>query len=157
MLPGCIPMAASRKKLRAQFTGSYRLQFHLAPPLLTGIDPETGERNKRVFGPWIVPVFRLLVRLKSIRGTRWDIFGYQAERRMERQLIADYETLIDELLGGLTKDSLPVAVELAALPEKYRGFGHVKERNIAAAEPAKQRLLARFRNPASPKIASAAE
>lgn len=145
------------EELRSRFTGDYTLQFHLAPPLLTGIDPETGERSKRAFGSWMMHAFRLLAKFKSIRGTRWDLFGYQAERQRERQMIADYEAMIGEMLDGLTRDNLPTAMELAALPEKYRGFGHVKDRNIQAAEPANHRLMARFKKSDQTVIASAAE
>ncbi len=147
------------RDLRHQFAGDYKLKFHLAPPLLTRIDPQTGERGKRAFGPWILPVFRLLASMKGLRGTRWDIFGYQAERRMERQMIADYEALIERLLAGLTRETLPTAIELAGLPEKQRGFGHVKDRAVQQAEAEKKRLLARFETPqTSPaNVASAAE
>ncbi|MEQ9491573.1 MAG: indolepyruvate ferredoxin oxidoreductase family protein [Alphaproteobacteria bacterium] len=145
------------RDLRRQFDGDYKLRFHLAPPLLTRIDPETGERNKRAFGPWILPVFRLLASMKGLRGSRWDVFGYQAERRMERQLIADYDALIEKLLDGLTRENLPVATELAGLPLKQRGFGHIKERAVSETEAEKKRLLARFEAPSSQTIASAAE
>jgi indolepyruvate ferredoxin oxidoreductase len=63
---------------------------------------------------------------------------------MERQLIRDYEALIDELLAALTADNLATAVELARLPEKIRGYGHVKHANVVAVKRQWQALLDRF-------------
>src|SRR3546814_14342200 len=87
--------------------------------------------KKRAFGPWLLPAFRVLAKLKGLRGTPFDIFGYSAERKAERRLIADYEAVIGEVLAKLTPDSHALAVELAAIPEKIRGFGHVKEAHLA--------------------------
>ena len=81
----------------------------------------------------------MLARLKRLRGTPLDLFGYTAERRAERQLIADYEALIDELLRGLTPDNHATAVELASIPERIRGFGQVKERLLAPRQAARGR------------------
>src|SRR3546814_2794278 len=75
---------------------SYKLSFHLAPPLLAERDPDTGHLKKRAFGPWLLPAFRVLAKLKGLRGTPFDIFGYSAERKLERRLIADYEAVIGE-------------------------------------------------------------
>jgi indolepyruvate ferredoxin oxidoreductase len=112
--------------LRAGFDGKPKLRFHLAPPLLA-------RRGKMTFGEWIVPLFALLARLKFLRGTWLDPFGHTTERRAERRLLADYESMLD----GLNEKHLPIAIELASLPEKIRGFGHVK---LAAIEGAtKQR------------------
>ena len=91
-----------RKQLQDSFDGDYKLGVHLAPPLLSRVDPATGEPRKREFGPWIFPVLRALARLKGLRGTPFDPFGYTAERRMERRLIADYEREVEELLRRLT-------------------------------------------------------
>jgi indolepyruvate ferredoxin oxidoreductase len=89
--------------------------------------------------------FRALAPLKRLRGTALDPFGRSEERRAERALIGDYEALVDELLAGLTAANLADAVALAALPEKIRGFGHVKERAMRAAAAEQAGLLARFR------------
>jgi indolepyruvate ferredoxin oxidoreductase len=137
-------------KLRQQFEGEpgrdYTLRFHLAPPLLAKRD-EHGHLQKKHFGPWVLPVFRVLAKLKGLRGTAFDVFGKTAERRGERQLIADYVALVDEFCASLDSRRLAVAVQLAALPDEIRGFGHVKERNIAAAAKKKERLLTEYRSP----------
>ena len=90
--------------------------------------------------------FRLLARLKRLRGTALDPFGRTAERRMERRLLAEYETLLDELTGRLAADNHALAVELASLPQQIRGFGHVKEANLAAAKAREAELLEAFRS-----------
>ncbi len=120
-----------RRQLAEQFDGNYKLSFHLAPPLLSRRDPVTGHLRKREFGPWIFGAFRLLAKLKFLRGTAWDIMGRSAERKMERQLIVDYEVKIDEVLANLNAENYAVAVEIAALPEFIRGYGHVKDNNVA--------------------------
>src|SRR5690606_33751632 len=120
--------------------------FHLAPPLLARVDKTTGEPRKMSFGPWGMKVFGLLRRLKGLRGTAFDPFGYTAERRMERRLIAEYEATLAEILDKLTPDNHPLAVGLAAIPEKIRGFGHVKLRNVKAVKADESALLEQFRS-----------
>jgi indolepyruvate ferredoxin oxidoreductase len=100
--------------------------------------------------------FKLLARLKFLRGTPFDMFGYSTERRTERQLVADYEALLDEILSKLTPDNHPLAVGLAAIPEKIRGFGHVKARHLAAAKADEAALLEQFRS-GKPPLLKAAE
>jgi indolepyruvate ferredoxin oxidoreductase len=134
------------KRVAAQFAGDYKLTFHLAPPLTNRADAETGEARKNTYGPWMMSVFRLLAKLKGLRGTALDIFGRTPERRMERQLITDYEALIDELLPRLTAQNHSVAVDLASIPEQIRGYGHVKERHVAVAKAREAQLVATFRN-----------
>src|ERR1700730_19289438 len=90
-------------------------------------------------------VFRLLARLKGLRGTRFDLLGRTAERRMEREVLADYEVLLDEIVAALTPANHQLAVQLAELPEIIRGFGHVKWRNLSQAEEIKTRLIRGFR------------
>ncbi|HET6374778.1 MAG TPA: DUF6537 domain-containing protein, partial [Methylocella sp.] len=142
------------KQIAAAFEGGPRLEFHLAPPFL-GRRNAQGEPVKSRFGPWIMPVFRILARLKGLRGTGLDIFGYTKERRAERQLIADYEDLIAEILKSLTPENHAVAVALASIPEKIRGFGHVKMRHLQAAKAEEQSLLEQFRaGPAPAKLAA---
>ena len=137
-----------RRSLHEQFAGDYKLSFHLAPPLFARRDPDTGHLQKQEFGAWLLPLLKGLAKLKRLRGTPFDIFGYSAERRMERQLIADYEVLMDEVLANLTPDTHALAVELASVPEKIRGFGHVKEGHVKAAKACEADLLAAFRDPA---------
>ena len=136
-----------RRALAREFGETGKLEFHLAPPLLSKPDPITGRPPKRKFGPWVMGLFRLLAAMKSLRGTRLDLFGYSEERRTERQLIGDYESLVAELLAGLTLDNHAAAVALASLPERIRGFGPVKMKAIQAAKAKEAELLARFRAP----------
>jgi len=141
------------RELRQQFSGEMRLGFNLAPPLFSRRDPLTGELQKREYGSWVLPVFRLLAQLKVVRGTPLDLFGYTAERREERQLIADYEKLVEELLANLRSENYSTAVALASLPQKIRGFGHVKERNTREARKEWAQLLEQFKGtPALPFV-----
>ena len=134
------------KRLADRFEGPYKLHFHLAPPLLGERDPKTGHLRKRSFGPWMFSVFRLLARLRGLRGTPLDIFGRSEERRLERRLIGKYEALADEILDHLSPANHEVAVELASLPAEIRGFGHVKEANLARVKAREEVLVARFRS-----------
>ena len=136
-------------QLRAQFDGRPKLRIHLAPPLFAARDPSTGELKKRAYGPWMLTAMRWLARLKRVRGTAFDPFGYSAERRTERQLIGAYEGVIEELLGVLSLDNHELAVEVARIPEQIRGYGHVKARHLRAAKGREAELLAAFRAPAT--------
>jgi indolepyruvate ferredoxin oxidoreductase len=142
------------QQLARTFDGDYRLEFHLAPPLLAKPDPETGRPRKLRFGPWMMTAFRLLARLKGLRGTRFDIFGYNAERRMERRLIAEYEAMLDRVAGHLGAESHATAVALAALPEQIRGFGPLKHAAVEKAEARKQELMAALEMPERRKAAA---
>ena len=128
-----------------QFEGDYRLVFNLAPPLLSRRDPQTGEQRKREFGAWIVPVFRVLSRMRGLRGTAFDVFGYSAERKAERALIGRYEKTIETVLTTLEGLRLvpqyDAAVALAALPEQIRGYGHVRARSIEQVNASEKGLL----------------
>ena len=132
------------EQIASQFDGRVRLNFHMAPPLAARRDPETGRLQKRAFGPWMMPAFRLLARLKFLRGTRFDLFGRTAERRMERWLIGEYETVIERLLAGLSPATHGLAAEIAGLPQQMRGFGHIKEANVAQTRAREAELLARY-------------
>jgi indolepyruvate ferredoxin oxidoreductase len=133
------------RALREKFAGDFRLKFHLAPPLLARRDPETGHLRKRTFGPWMMSAFSVLARLRGLRGTPFDIFGYSRERRTERRLIASYRAVVEELLGKLSPANLALAVEIASIPEHIRGYGHVKERHLADAKAREAELLSAFR------------
>jgi indolepyruvate ferredoxin oxidoreductase len=122
------------------------LKFHLAPPILAKKDPVTGVARKMTFGPWMLPAFRVLAKFKFLRGTPLDIFGHSEERRTERKLIADYEALLEEIMSKLTPDNHHIAVGLANIPEKIRGFGHVKARHLVAAKADEAALLDQFRS-----------
>ncbi|MFN3862114.1 MAG: indolepyruvate ferredoxin oxidoreductase family protein [Roseateles sp.] len=130
-------------KIADQFEGDYKLVHHLAPPLLAKKNAK-GELVKRPFGGWIRPVFAVLARLKGLRGTAFDVFGYTEERRMERRWIAQYRAGIERALSRLTAESLPTAVELARVPEDIRGYGHVKARHEKAAKARWDSLIAKL-------------
>jgi indolepyruvate ferredoxin oxidoreductase len=134
-------------QLRRQFEGHPQLRIHLAPPLVARRDPVTGRLEKRAYGPWMLRLMRHLARLKRLRGTPFDPFGYTAERRLERRLIAEYEAVLEEALRHLTPANHDVAVELARLPEQIRGFGHVKARHLGVAKRRESELLAALRAP----------
>jgi indolepyruvate ferredoxin oxidoreductase len=148
---------AVEKALSEQFEARGKLQFHLAPPLLARRDKRTGEPRKITFGRWMLPVFRLLAKGKRLRGTAWDLFGYTRERRLERQMIADYEALLDEIAEHLSPASHATAIALASLPLEIKGFGHIKERNYQLAKSREATLRAELRNPTSPRVLKAAE
>ncbi|MGT2455340.1 indolepyruvate ferredoxin oxidoreductase family protein [Cupriavidus basilensis] len=128
-----------------QFEGNYKLVFNLAPPLLTKSDPATGAPAKKEYGPWIIPLFRVLAKLRFLRGTMFDPFGYTAERRTERSVITRYEDNVKAALSVLEEskasDHYDAAVVLARLPEKIRGFGHVRLKSIEAIRGPEQELL----------------
>ncbi len=144
------------KRVADRFDGPYELHVHLAPPILGDRDPQTGHLRKRTFGPWMLSVFRILAKLRRLRGTPFDIFGRSEERRTERRLIGEYETMLAEILTDLSPTSHAVAVEIAALPLEIRGFGHVKEANLARAKAKEAVLFTRFRS-CRPPHALAAE
>jgi indolepyruvate ferredoxin oxidoreductase len=131
-------------KVAAQFEGDYKLNYHLAPPM-TAKKNEKGELVKKAYGPWMLTAFGLLAKLKGLRGTAFDVFGHTEERKMERALIGEYKASIDEVLRSLTADNLSLAVEIARIPEEIRGYGHVKERHLAAARPKWDRLMKQWR------------
>ena len=128
------------EQLQAQFEGNFSVKFNLAPPLLSKKDAK-GHLVKAEFGSWMWSAFKLLAKLKGLRGGRFDLFGYTEERKMERALIVEYREMIESLLSSLTAGNVTVAVDLANLPEQIRGFGHVKENNVAQFRAEKARLL----------------
>jgi indolepyruvate ferredoxin oxidoreductase len=144
-----------RKKVEGMFEGDYKMVFHLAPPLLARVDPLTGEPRKMEFGPWMLGLFKVLYRMKFLRGTPLDPFGYSAERRMERALIGEYERTVEELIRGLTPQNHALAVQIASVPEEMRGFGHIKKRNVEAARKKRDELLAAFGAAKEPTRAAA--
>ena len=129
-----------KARLEQEFDGLGGLRFHLAPPLLSRRN-DRGEPVKREFGSWVLPLFGVLARLRGLRGTLFDPFGHTAERKMERQLVTEYEQTVSELLAGLSRDRLELALKIASLPARIRGFGHVKERNVQAAQRERELLF----------------
>jgi indolepyruvate ferredoxin oxidoreductase len=132
-------------QLREQFEGDFQLRFNLAPPLFSKRDPNTGHLMKQEFGPWMLQAFGLLAKFKFLRGTALDIFGHSAERRQERADIEEYRQLLEEILPDLGNDNYAAALQLAELPGKLRGFGHVKDRNRERLASRRNELMAEFR------------
>jgi indolepyruvate ferredoxin oxidoreductase len=142
-----------RRRIAEQFEGDYTLRFNLAPPLLSKRDPGTGELVKREFGPWMETAFGLLAKLRFLRGTAFDLFGYTQERRQERADIDDYLQLLDRVLPQLDDDNYDTVLELVRLPSGLRGFGHVKDRNREQMRVRIQALLERLQgDPASSSV-----
>jgi len=142
------------RKIEGMFEGHYKLKFHLAPPVFNKPDPITGEAKKSEFGPWMGVAFRILAKLRFLRGTALDVFGRTEERRTERKLIVDYEATVGELLARLSREHHALCVEIASVPEQIRGYGHVKQRHLELAKKKEADLLATFR--AGPTAARAA-
>jgi indolepyruvate ferredoxin oxidoreductase len=142
------------RKLSEKFDGDFKLKFHLAPPLFAKRDAATGRLQKQEFGGWMIHAFRVLAKLKFLRGTALDPFGRTEERRTERKLIADYLDMIDQRIVGLKAAQIPLLAKLASVPETIRGFGHVKDANIQQAQAQQARLEAELENS---RFAAAAE
>jgi indolepyruvate ferredoxin oxidoreductase len=146
---------AFHAKINAMFEGDFKLNYHLAPPLLAKKN-EKGELQKQQFGPVMLTAFKVLARLKGLRGAALDIFGRTDERRQERALITDYRASLDEILSVLASAQhsaqpqelqqarYQVALEVARIPEQIRGFGHVKARHLQAARQNWEGQLAQF-------------
>ncbi|HTH78099.1 MAG TPA: DUF6537 domain-containing protein, partial [Ramlibacter sp.] len=128
------------ERIASMFEGDYKIHFHLAPPAIARRN-DKGELVKQKFGPATMTLFKAMAKLKGLRGTAFDFFGRTEERRTERALIGEYRTAIQQLLGSLTPENHALAVEIARIPEQIKGFGHVKERNIAAARDRWQTLM----------------
>ncbi len=140
--------------LEESFDNVGSINFYMAPPIFGRTD-KSGKPVKQKFGPWMFRALSVLARLKGLRGTPLDIFGYSTERKGERQAIADYEVLVAELIDGLNNANIGLAAEIARLPLKVRGFGHVKEANAQAVAKEREALLAQFRDPETPHAQAA--
>ena len=144
------------RQVRNDIGGEHlRYQVHLAPPLLARRDKITGVPRKMTFGPWIFPVFRMLAKFKFLRGTVFDPFGHTTERKIERSLVREYEALLEEIFVKLTPENHHLAVGLAAIPDKIRGFGHVKLRHLKTAKADESALLEQFRASPTPLLKAA--
>jgi len=135
-------------KVDRMMEGDYQVKYHLAPPLFAKKDPNTGELKKSEYGPWVKKAFEILPRFKFLRGTAFDPFGYLAERKEERQLIKQFEQTLSIIIDNLNNDTYPLAVEIAELPMKVRGYGHVKDKAIKHYQSEHQHLMTMFKNPA---------
>ncbi|MEH2626223.1 indolepyruvate ferredoxin oxidoreductase [Bradyrhizobium sp. AZCC 1719] len=135
------------KQLRDQFEGEFKFNFNLAPPILGGGKDALGRPKKRAFGAWMMPVFRTLANLRFLRGTPLDIFGYSADRKLERDLIVAYEKDVETALGLLSPITHETAVELLSLPDRIRGYGPIKEKAVADAKARHAQLTADLASP----------
>ncbi len=135
-----------QRRIEQQFEGDYRLHVHLAPPLLARKNAQ-GQLQKREYGPWVFTAFRVLARLRVLRGTPLDVFGYTAERRTERALIDDYQRTVAGLLEKLDAGNVGLAAEIASIPEHIRGYGHVKDAHLHKAMARRAELLKEWDNP----------
>ena len=131
------------EKVAQQIDGNYEVQLHLAPPLWAKRDPH-GKLQKRAYGCWVFKAFRVLSRLRRLRGTPFDVFGYTSERRGERALIEAYRGWVEQVLARLHHGNLSLAIEIARIPEKIRGFGHVRAAFQEAALEVQRRLAGEF-------------
>ena len=145
------------KELREQFEGNFKLSYHLAPPLLPAKDDGAGRPKKKTFGPWMIHGFKLLAKMKSLRGTPFDVFGYSKDRRLERELITEYEGDVRAVLAKLSPQTERIALALLSLPEDIRGYGPVKEKSVEQARAKRAGLLKELANPpplVAPSIAA---
>ena len=134
------------QKIKGRFEGDYKLKLHLAPPLFSSRDAHNGEPVKTAYGAWILSAMNLLARFKFLRGTAFDPFGKTSERKMERRLIEEYEQTIEELLRGLSKKNHALAVEIARIPEQFRGYDLIKQKHVESAKSQENELLKEFRS-----------
>ncbi|WP_129782427.1 indolepyruvate ferredoxin oxidoreductase family protein [Peristeroidobacter soli] len=141
--------AAFREAIARQFDGDVRLSFHLAAPMLAGIDKVTGHPRKREYGAWMMSAFRVLAKLRFLRGTVLDPFGRSEERRAERRLIDEYEQRLLTRTAKFSAAQLPILVQLAKLPEMIRGYGHVKAKAMQRAATELVRLERELEQPES--------
>ena len=132
------------KKIKKKFEGNYKINFYLAPPIFHKKDKVTGNPLKIKFGQWLLVLFKILNKLKFLRGTYFDPFGYLSERKNERKLVQDYKNIILEIGKKLNVNNYNIAVDIASFPDQIRGFGHVKEKNIKIAEECRNNLMNAF-------------
>ena len=130
-----------KEKLNNAFEGKLKLKFHVAPPLFAPKDPNTGKLKKITIGSWILPVFKVLSKLKFLRGTILDPVGKTKERKMERFLISQYKEDINKILQEVNSKNISLAVQIASIPEMIRGYGHVKEEHMKKASIKRSQLL----------------
>ncbi len=143
------------KNISSEFAGKYTIDFQMAPPIMAKKDPVTGHLRKRQFsGSTMMPILKVLAKGKFLRGTALDPFGKTAERKLERKLISEYEETVETLLETLSKDNHTLAVEVANLPGKIRGFGHIKEDNLKVVKTEWDALLDRYQHNETVKLAA---
>ena len=130
-----------KAQLAAQFSGDISLRFHLAPPLLSQKDPITGHLRKREFGPWLMPLFSVLAKLKRLRGTPLDVFARSTERKLEQEDLLNYLNMMDTAIRKLSNDNYALIASLAGAAKLLRGYGHVRADNREKFNQERKRLL----------------
>jgi len=145
-----------REKLAEQFEGDVKLEFYMAPPLVSR--PKNGQAPAKIrLGAWMLPAMKWLAHGKRLRGTAFDVFGHTEERRLERSLIGQFEARLDELMAELSADNQRLAAQIAAVPMTIRGYGHVKLANLALARGREAELMHRFSPGRYPRPAAEAK
>ena len=133
--------------LTEQFDGDYSISYNFAPPLFARIDPITGHPRKIEFkGWWMTPVLKIISRLRFLRASKLDIFGYHRDRQIERKFLRQYKEILTMVLSDLNSVNFDVALSLLNLPQKVRGYGHVKSDSLNAFDQEKNDLAELFRN-----------
>ncbi|PWC15991.1 indolepyruvate ferredoxin oxidoreductase family protein [Brenneria corticis] len=131
-------------RIKNRFGDDCKVRFHMSPAFWHKIDPRTGHRGKIVCGPWIIPLLKILAKARFLRGTLFDVFGGQRERRLERKLLLEYEALVDEISNMTQPELLPLYQKLAELPARIRGFGHIKSAAVERTRRTREELLAKL-------------
>jgi len=132
------------ERVKTQFEGDFKVFYHLAPPIIAKRN-DKGQLIKQKMSPHMVMVFKVLAQFKFLRGTALDIFGRTDERQTERALIQEYKDAVHELLASLNPDNHALAVKMANVTEQIKGFGHVKEKHLAAVMVQWQNCMDAFR------------
>ncbi len=149
-----------KKALSDQFEGNYKLQFHLSPPLIAPKDKFSGLPRKITLGSWTSVLFKILAPFRFLRGTSFDPFSYTADRKLERELIREYEEFLHSIEADISEDTIDHYIQMASLPLKIRGYGHIKKKSVEAYRREKQALIQARENKAEvikvidPKVAA---
>lgn len=130
-----------RNQLESQFTGEFKLRFHMAPPLIVRKDKLTGLPRKISFGPWMEKLLAILARFRFLRDTPFNPFGFSADRKLEKQLINQYEDIVSQVVPALSAENHKLVVEIACYPESIRGYGHVKRQHVQQTQAKVDELL----------------
>ena len=137
------------ESVKRNFGTGVRMSFHFSPPLIAKLDPATGRPRKYELGPWVLPLLRVLAKLRWLRGSKLDPFGWSADRRLERELLERYESLLERIVAELDESRFELALELARLPEQVRGYGPIKRAAALRARTAEQKLWQQWNAPAA--------
>ena len=128
-------------ELSEKYQGDLKISYYFSAPILTLFQPDSQKSVKIKFGPWVRPILKLLAKLKWLRNTPFDLFGYTAERRLEAELVNWFEAIIPRMIAGLTVDNYSKLVTLASLPMQIRGYGFIKHEAIQSTKIAVEELL----------------